>query len=159
MHNLLQPSTTCLGTDPSLLHMPVNTDGQLGRQVGSEEDSCLQVLHSSSFAPALTGLSPGTEWQVAAGGDTCFAWTVESSQSRVWAWGNNEYGQCLVCPDDGHEQLTKPRDITLDVQASIGTDASIRDMVVGGSWVAILDSKCTTQHLDTMWLQLSIHRS
>ncbi|CAO1628575.1 unnamed protein product [Sympodiomycopsis kandeliae] len=128
----------------------LNTDGQLGRALYDDPHSSGHPrTFSGEFAPVLERTYTATEslpdWHIAAGGDTSFAWVQDPATqvTQVWAWGNNEYSQCLVSPGQGQaaDQVTTPTEITDAVLDVIGHERSIAQVAIGGSWVAILDDQ------------------
>lgn len=128
----------------------MNADGQLGRPLRPRDHSePLSTLFDGDFIPVLqeryTADKDIPRWQVAAGGDTSFAWSsVDGRLHRAWAWGNNEYQQCLLPIDTAGDQVKDPLDISDLLRSVIGSTRDVQQVVVGGSWIAILDGKCAS---------------
>lgn len=108
-----------------VLSSGLNADGQLGRpDVAVSADTFAPVHFPLRVNERVTSIS--------AGGDTSFACT---SQGRVFAWGNNEYGQALVYTET--DQVRQPADVTACIhQAGI---AGVKYVAPAGSAVAIVD--------------------
>lgn len=122
----------------------------MGLPMGTQLFDFQRVLTSQDIdLPHPTG-----QWNLAAGGDTSFAWIQAGDQVRAWAWGNNEYGQCLV--SDAHagdvgtgaaaalhspDQLPFPVEVTQAIQQALGSGRRLADVKVGGSWLALLDGE------------------
>lgn len=131
----------------------LNTDGQLGRPLAASHPatSALPEWRGFGFEPVLSlqfevdaseeAQQYGSPLRATAGGDACLAWTT-GPQPRVWAWGNNEYGQCLVTGEGSEDQVARPTEVTDRVRRSLGDgEVGIKDIKVGGSWTAVLDGE------------------
>lgn len=121
----------------------LNTDGQLGRKLEPHLiDDHLSQTHSRAFSElGLYTEGPtrdeAAQWQIAAGGDTSYAWTAE----RVYAWGNNEYGQCLGAQEELGDQVATPKDVTNQLRVAMGSKVKLKDVKILGSCVLFLDGE------------------
>lgn len=126
-------------------------------QSQQDDSASLPPLFDDHYQPVLEEQVDSTtlrqvakQWNVAAGGDTSFAWTITQSNTeasptldRVWAWGNNEYQQCLRPMEDVGDQIQQPLDVTHEVKTVLGPGRTVAQLKLGGSWVAILDGECS----------------
>lgn len=110
----------------------VNTDGQLGDSSVRMSSADLINLDGARFSPALPTLADDVILGIAAGGDSSILWT---SSGRVWAWGNNEYGQCLV-KSTSREQILAPTEVG---GISDKIEGKVLDIRLGGCFVVVLD--------------------
>lgn len=108
-----------------------NTDGQLGDSTVNICSPSLTTL--KSFDPPLPPSSKDPIAGVAAGGDSSILWTASG---RVWAWGNSEYGQCLV-GGKAIDRISIPTEASQDIAQSI--EGKVVDICFGGSFVLVLD--------------------
>lgn len=108
-----------------------NTDGQLGDLTVKICSPSLITL--KSFDPPLPPSSEDPVVGVAAGGDSSILWTASG---RVWAWGNSEYGQCMV-GGKPIDRISISTEASHDIAQSI--EAKVVDVRFGGSFVVVLD--------------------
>jgi hypothetical protein len=118
-----------------ILTCGINTDGQLGDASVQMCSPSLIHLKGDLFEPPLPSSSDDPIAGVAAGGDSSILWTASG---RVWAWGNSEYGQCLV-GGEAINQIRTPREATHDIKKSI--KEKIVDIRFGGSSLVVLDGE------------------
>jgi alpha-tubulin suppressor-like RCC1 family protein len=112
-----------------------NTDGQLGDASVQMCSPSMIHLREETFEPPLPPTPDDPVVGVAAGGDSSLLWTASG---RVWAWGNSEYGQCLV-GGQAIDQIRTPTEATEDLSRSIS--GKVVDVRFGGSFVVILDGE------------------
>lgn len=108
-----------------------NTDGQLGD--ASVKICSPKLISVRSFDPPLPPSLQDPIVGVAAGGDSSALWTASG---RIWAWGNSEYGQCLV-GGKTIDRIGTPTEASHDVAQSI--EGRVVDVRFGGSFVVVLD--------------------
>lgn len=106
-------------------------------------DGAFRAVVVKSTQNSTIGIAP--VFCVAAGGDTSFVWSKSpDGPSRVWAWGNNEYSQCLLTAsrEAGEaEQLTFPTEVTDNIASLLNRQLVIEEIKLGGSWTVILDGE------------------
>ncbi|UZJ57353.1 hypothetical protein CBS101457_006673 [Exobasidium rhododendri] len=111
----------------------INTDGQLGDPEVRISSPSLVRLDPNQFEPPLPHTSHDPIVGISAGGDSSALWT---SSGRIWAWGNSEYGQCLV-GGKAIDRIDRPTEASVDVARC--TEARIVDIRLGGCFVVVLD--------------------
>jgi alpha-tubulin suppressor-like RCC1 family protein len=92
-------------------------------------------LDPQSFEPPLPSTLQDPVVGIAAGGDSSMLWTLSG---RMWAWGNSEYGQCLV-RGKAINSIVRPTEASIDVAQC--TKGKVVDVRFGGCFVLVLDGE------------------